>query len=234
MGLDADTLPAVLGQVRDRFRAERGRLSAEHPGWKPEVDARLAAFDAIAEALDHARTALALARLQAPATAEPTVLAAKEPDLAGFDRFIRTACLAAVVDGAEVFFRSVIRALMPGACLGGAGEFKGVYDAVLARIRRRRWTPLLDLLRVLRNTAHNQGVYQYKHPRDHAVAWRGRVYRLIHGQPVDFLSWPLLMELAVDLVGLLGDVARTPRIAGLDRVPMPGLQPNSPTIQPDR
>lgn len=226
MGEDADTLPAVLGQVGDRFRAERGRLGAEHPEWDPRVDARLAAFDRIAEALDHARTALALVRMRVPAEPRPVVqagVATPGPDLAGFDRFIRTACLAAVLAGAEGFFRSLVRVLDPGACHGGAGEFKSVYDAVLARVRRRRWIPLLDLLRVLRNTAHNQGVYRYKHPRDHEVAWRGRRYRFILDQPVAFLSWPLLLELAADLADLLGDVARTPRVAGLERVPGPGL-----------
>lgn len=203
---DADALLAAIDGTRNRFLAAERSLAAEHPDWDPALDARLAAFTIIADALGHAGTALS----RAPGA----------PD--GYARFVQTACLGAVMGGTEVFFRSVIRALAPDACNRGAGEFKGVYDAVLARVRLRRWIALLDLLRVVRNTIHNHGVYLYKHPRDHAIVYKGRRYPFALGRRVEFITWDLLLEWVADLARLLEETARSPRVSGLRRVPVPG------------
>jgi len=46
--------------------------------------------------------------------------------------------------------RAIVRELSPGACNNGNAEFKGIYDHVFAKLGLKRWTDLMDLLRLVR------------------------------------------------------------------------------------
>ena len=54
--------------------------------------------------------------------------------------------------------------------------------------------PLFELIRLVRNTIHNNGVHRTQSGKDDTVVYAGRKFEFMHGQQLtwmgeDFLSW---------------------------------------------
>lgn len=97
----------------------------------------------------------------------------------------------------ESSLRLFLRSLDPTACDGGMGPFKSVYDCLFSShlsTPPHEGIELLDLLRLIRNTIHNNGVYFDRNARDATVTWRGRSYQFKQSAPVDFVTWRFLLE----------------------------------------
>ena len=74
---------------------------------------------------------------------------------------------------------------------------------------------LLDLLRLVRNTIHNNGVYFAPDGQDAVVTYKGITYHFYHGKAVDFASWDLLLEIADAVRQLLLDVIADQAVSGV-------------------
>ena len=110
----------------------------------------------------------------------------------------------------EAAMRSFLRAIDPAACLGGTAAWESIYNHLLGPARltipepqRGSAIELLDLVREVRNLIHNNGVYFNRDAADRQLTYRGQVYSFRHGQPVDFVSWALLIEMVEGLRQLL-------------------------------
>lgn len=115
----------------------------------------------------------------------------------------------------ESGFRLLLRALDPSACSGATAEFKSVYECLLTTKlgRGRQDYALLDLLRLTRNTVHNEGVHFHKSGRGTVLSYKGVDYSFQHGQPIEFATWTLVQELLDDSVKLVEAVVENPAIA---------------------
>jgi len=130
----------------------------------------------------------------------------------------------------EMHFRVFLRALDPEACNGGTGSFRSIYETLLSPNQldlpeddRRHAFELLNLFRLLRNTMHNDGVYIASNGQDTVARYRGVDYPFVHGQPVNFVFWNLLLHIANDIRQLLYLVVSHPRILKVDEIADPTM-----------
>jgi len=99
------------------------------------------------------------------------------------------------------------------------GSFKSVYDYLLTPKLSRcpsESIELLDLLRLVRNTVHNNGVYFHRSGRNEIVHWRGEDYEFKQGFPVDFVNWSFCIDIADASRGLLRSVVEDPNLQGFN------------------
>ena len=92
--------------------------------------------------------------------------------------------------------RAIRRAVKPSAPEAD-GPFYGVYVAVLRSectvARREEHIQLLDFLRTLRNTIHNNGVFQPTNGKDVDFTVAGREYAFRVGKQASFFGWDTLL-----------------------------------------
>jgi hypothetical protein len=74
---------------------------------------------------------------------------------------------------------------------------------------------LLDLLRFIRNTVHNNGVFFNRGGTDEQVVYKGNTYSFFYGKAVNFVTWGFLISVANDLIDLVASVANDPSLAGI-------------------
>ena len=126
-----------------------------------------------------------------------------------FENFSKIGFVHALFSAIESSLRLFLRALDPAACNGGTAEFKSIYDCLFnSKLAKTPTdgTQLLDLLRLIRNTIHNNGVYIS--PRGGAVTlnWQGKTFDFKQGVAVDFVTWDFLILVSDSLRALLRQV----------------------------
>lgn len=72
---------------------------------------------------------------------------------------------------------------------------------------------MLELLRLVRNTLHDNGVYFPPDERDYPLQYKGKTYMFRVGKPVDFVSWKFLLGLLSDLNEMLLEVMTSDKVA---------------------
>jgi hypothetical protein len=135
-----------------------------------------------------------------------------------FDSFVRIGNVQLLFSTVESSFRVFLRALDATACNGGMAAFKSVYDCLL-RSKLSAYPPgsvqLLDLVRLVRNTIHNNGVYFHRCGLDAAVEWRGMRYEFRQERRVDFVTWDFIMEISDAVRVLLRSVVEDARLRAI-------------------
>lgn len=218
-------------EIRERLRRLRvrlGILSAEaeatHPDWQRGVDARLSGFGKLANVVESAELSLKFLdeELLLPEWWQRTYgFVPSMSDLSiyvvEFSQYSKTGLLQLSFGSLESTVRIFLRSIAPLACHGATTEFKAVYECLfrthLAGFAKA--IPLLDLLRMLRNTVHNNGVYFHKSGKDAVCEYKGVSYKFPIGRPVEFATWLLVADLLGDAVELLNDVVSSPQISGI-------------------
>jgi len=203
-------------QVRDFAADEKEKLASAHPSWDVIRDARLTSFAKIINVLHSTQLALTFIgqNLLDPmwwASTSKTAIPHTDANIyiREFDMFAKMGCVQFVFLSIESGFRILLRSIDSGACNGGTAEFKSVYECLLKT--KLTSTPtysveLLDLLRYVRNTVHNNGVYYHKDGNDASVVYKGTTYNFLFSKPVDFVTWEFVLSLTEDVVKLLREV----------------------------
>lgn len=229
--IDFQSVGLKLETIDSQFRLDRNRLIAAHPDWDTNRDARLTISGKAINVINS--TLLGLIFIdrylldrhwwdtQIPMSFTPD----ERRELGqSFETLMRIAFTDNYFSVFDSSFRCFLRALDPDTCNGATGAFKNIYDTLLTE---RLSSPVeygiivLDLLRLIRNTVHNNGVY---FPRDHSdkeIEYKGAVYRFVVGQPIRVSHWDLLLILATDLRQLAWDVVTDSRLSN-----EPGLIPD--------
>ncbi len=141
-----------------------------------------------------------------------------------YDTFVRIGFVQTLLSSVESGFRILLRALDPAACIAGTAEFKSVYDCLLkskVSSTPKESIELMDLLRYIRNTIHNNGLYFSRSGTDEQVVYEGRSYTFVHGKSVDFVTWGLLISLVRNLVDLTAQVVVDTNVAGIGTIQDP-------------
>lgn len=130
----------------------------------------------------------------------------------GFMSTMSLATLVGIFVAVEAPFRQFIRVLAPGAARNGTGGFYNLSRELLGTHLSRppESIELLDLLRIARNSIHNNGVYFHENAADTSVTYKGVVYDFEHNQQVRAITWSHMCELADDVRQLMVDVAHDP------------------------
>jgi hypothetical protein len=206
-----------LQRIRDRAVDDKDAVVKLYTFVNPKHDARVTAFSKLINVLNSLELSFVFLskylldkRWWDALALTPIPDNDKQIYLNEFANFIKVGFVHALFSSIESSFRLFLRALDPTACNGGMAEFKSIYDCLF---RSKLTTEpadgvqLLDLLRLVRNTIHNNGVYFNRHGRNITVIWQGQTYEFKHGVPVDFVTWEFLLRVADSLRILLRQVA---------------------------
>ncbi len=135
-----------------------------------------------------------------------------------FLRFIKVGFVQSIFSVAETNLRILLRALDPTACNCGTAQFKSIYDCLIGRLSSKpaNALELLDLLRNVRNTIHNNDMYFHRSGKNTQVIYKGKPYDFYHGQPVGFVTWDLLLMLTDDLRQLIVQIVSDNAFSGIN------------------
>lgn len=124
--------------------------------------------------------------------------------------------------GIENAFRQLLRKIDSTAANNATGDIAGVFGALCKRIGYKPLgsDELLKLLRLSRNTYHNNGVYYSEKQTDDEVIYKGKTYHFTHAKPVDFLSWNFFIDRVDDVRELFTAIISNANIIGIaDEIP---------------
>ena len=130
--------------------------------------------------------------------------------------------------------RALLRAVAPGTANDGRAEFQGVYTSLL---RAHLSFPeedlaLLELVRLVRNTIHNEGLHRPPSDKPASVSYLGVTYDFPESGPVEFATWGFVLDRIANLVDLLDRMIQSPRVwAHSAHIPAPWaetLPPSAP------
>lgn len=127
-----------------------------------------------------------------------------------FEMFYRIGLIQNLNYSIESTFRIFVRALDSSACKGGKAEYKSIYDWLLKKLNLQTSnTELLDLLRNIRNTMHNNGLFYPTNGQNQSVTFRGSSYNFVFASANTFVTTELIVSLIPDLLDLVNKVVQT-------------------------
>lgn len=213
-----------LESIQQKTFDDQKRLGGAHPTWEPQLDARFTAFSKLVNGLNSTKLSVIFIET---CLQDHTWWRDNFPAITVHDRENNTHnfVLSAKHNfGMSLFIlventlRIFLRAIDPAACSGGTEAFDSIY-ACLLRSKLSISPPeafeLLELVRLVRNTIHNDGVYRHKKGLDDAVTYKGVTYTFNNGKPINFVTWNFLLMIAEDIRDLLIQIASDKVVADL-------------------
>lgn len=219
MAIGPDEMHDLIEQlqpVRDRAVDDMMAVGRLYPFSSPDHDARITAFAKLVNVLNSVQLAFTFASkhllhkpwwdaiARTPISDNDKLAYANE-----FANFIKVGFVHALFSSIESSLRLFLRALDPVACNGGMAEFKSIYDCLFNSKLAAAPTDggqLLDLLRLVRNTIHNNGVYFTPRGGTITLTWEGDRFEFKQGVAVNFVTWELLIRLSDSLRTLLREI----------------------------
>ncbi len=99
------------------------------------------------------------------------------------------------------------------------GSLKSKYDKLLKDTNLLQYLPLFDLFRLIRNTAHNNGIYLPETQKDEIVLWNGKSYSFKVGYGLDFVNSEFIINvLTKDLAKAMNELMTHSKIITLPAV----------------
>ncbi|WP_159098857.1 hypothetical protein [Aquabacterium olei] len=145
-----------------------------------------------------------------------------EPDVAiyvkEFDSFSKIGFVQSIFSAIESSLRIYLRALAPSACSNGTSEFKSIYECLFKTqlsAEPADGVVLLDLLRNVRNTIHNNGVFFNKAATNQSISWKGKQFLFEYSKPVDFVTWDFLLEVVTALEKMIGEIVNDSKLTSI-------------------
>jgi hypothetical protein len=141
--------------------------------------------------------------------------------LDAFVNMLRISLFHQTFSAVESSLRLILKSLAPSAANSSAGEFKSVYECLLRSNLSHAYAAecdLLDLLRLVRNTIHNNGVYLPKSGKLETVTWKGVGYTFVPGTVIEFIDWHFLVDRLDDVVLLCQTVVSDPAVSGFPQL----------------
>lgn len=213
---DIHRLIEALQHVRDRFVSDKEAIIAIYSFVTPKHDARITAYSKAINVLNSVQLAFTFiskhllhgqwweAVARSPIPDPDKQIYANE-----FANFTKVAFVQGLFLAIESSLRLFLRAIDPAACNGGMAEFKSIYECLfrskLSAVLSNG-IALLDLLRLVRNTIHNNGVYFHPSGNDASITWDGETFEFKQGSPVDFVTWDFMIRVSEALRQLLREV----------------------------
>ncbi|SRR5258706_1165011 len=135
-----------------------------------------------------------------------------------FEMLLRIGMGVNLVSCVESSFRIFTKALNPSACSNGTAEFKSIYEFIFKQLGLQQLVTLLDLLRNIRNTIHNNGLFFPPKGQNQTVIYNGTVYHFEVGQLTHFVTTEFLIEILPDLLSLTEAVVEASPLKDIDHI----------------
>jgi len=223
-----DDIVLSLEDLRNGYASERKDLITRHPVWPEDTDARLVIFSKCANVIYSAFLFLLLQRHELSLRSFWTNNFDNVPSdkdlqthLRECEMFIKAGLFHFIFASLESSMRLFVRAVEPMACNEGAAEFKSIYVWLLTRLGNRSHEALFDLLRLIRNTIHNNGVYVSPRARNETIVYNGVSYQFEHRKHIDFITWEFVSKRYEDLAKALVQIVEARELAAISYVEDP-------------
>ena len=211
--------------VRDKADRDKSECAKLYTNVSVDRDARLTSFSKLINVLNSLQLGFTFTSkhlLQKSwwdlISKAPTPDGDKQVMANEFVNFLKVGFVQALVSSVESSLRILLRSLDVNACHGGMAQFKSIYECLFnSKLDPPPFqgTDTLDLLRLVRNTIHNNGVYFSPKGADETVTWRGSPYQFRQGVAIDFVTWELLIDIADDVRRILREVVEDPNVRKL-------------------
>ncbi|HEX9927285.1 MAG TPA: hypothetical protein VGB02_01950 [Pyrinomonadaceae bacterium] len=131
--------------------------------------------------------------------------------------FVKVAFVQNLFSIIDSSFRLYLRAIDPTVCNGSTGNFQNIYTALKSRLTAfpSDGDELIKLLRLTRNTIHNNGVYFDKNANNDQVTYKSVTYNFNHGKVIKFVTWEWLIEMLDDARQMLMGIILDANIIGI-------------------
>lgn len=210
---------STKSDLEDRLR----RQALERPEWTRSIDARAAGLQSLWNVLRFAELSLVFVdwhlsdaewwvrlRGQRPSLREITF------EYTAYTQGSKFGVFHLASASFENVLRALLRAIAPGAANDGRAEFKSVYECLLRTHLRfpDDDLALLELLRLTRNTIHNEGQHRPPGAKSASVKYRGVTYAFPESGNIEFVTWHFVIQRIGDLVELLDRIVRAEPLWG--------------------
>jgi len=225
------TQPSVMDiiseiqQVRDLFCDSKDKLVASYCSWNKDKDARITLFHKCTNVLNDTQLGLVFTQFHltqqqwwSSVAKENIPHQDKQKYIDEFVMFTKMGFLQFTFSSIESSFRLIVKNIDPTACSNGTAEFKSIYSFLFTKIGLQKWEPLLDLLRCIRNTIHNNGVYFHRSGNNETITYKGVNYSFVIGMPVDFVNWEFLISMMKDINDMLCEVVTHSDVAKISSI----------------
>ncbi len=226
--MDIETLVKRIIDVREAYVAESRKIQDTHSAWHDERDARSTLLTNECSALMNATAGMITAagymlhptwwKHHFKVDVPPRICMNYAERHADYTKF---AFVMVFFAGIDAGLRQITRAVHPGKFANATIPIGMIYKEVFKSFGLEQYVAPLDVLREIRNLAHNNGVYVNKDARDCEVTYRGSTYTFVHMDVVDFASWELVLDIVEDVLGMSVEFVTHPDIAAIDSIKDP-------------
>jgi hypothetical protein len=212
-------------------RATRTNLMQKYPNWDELKDARLGFFSRYINVIESTRLALYFQEKELKSRSWWTNNFPKSKSLTDdelsiyieeFDRTTKIGFLQTEFSAIETAFRTYVKAIDPTACSNGTANFDSIYSWLFKclGLLGRGFDNLLDLLREIRNTVHNNGVYFSSKPnrQNITISYKGKDYHFDTGQGIAFGTWEFYFSLVPDVVQMVIDIVESDEVSSMQTI----------------
>ena len=124
----------------------------------------------------------------------------------------------------ESSLRTILKAIDPNACSKGTSPFENIYLKILSLTNLKKHEPTFKLMRLLRNTIHNNTFYFHANESSESVIFKGKNYKFETGKPIDFVSWDFVINLQEELLIAISEIIEHPKISSVPLIIDPSIQ----------
>jgi len=217
-----------IQKIRDSIFDNKNKIISEFPTWNSEKDARITVFSKLINVCNSTQLSFTFMQFHLTNVDWWKQIAKNEISqndtmiyVSEFNMFTKIGFVQFAFSSVESAFRLFVKSLDSSACNNGTAEFKSIYSWLLKKTNLHIHENLLDLLRLIRNTIHNNGVYFHKSGLNESVTYKGINYDFNFGIPVDFVTWNFIFEVMSDVEDLIIQVVKSNEINSINQIEDP-------------
>lgn len=217
--------------IRDSFSVKKANIITQFPDWNPIKDARITIFAKCINVCNSTHLAFIylhfnLTNIQWWKQIANTEIPEDDIKLyaSEYDMFTKIGFIQFSFSSVESAFRIFVKEIDPSACNNGTADFKNIYSYLLKKLNLQNYENTLDLLRLIRNTIHNNGVYFHRSGNNESVIHKGIIYDFNIGTPISFVTWNFIFEIIREVEDLIVDVVNSKEIKNIVSINDPYAQ----------
>ncbi len=153
-----------------------------------------------------------------------------------YTEFTKIGLIQATFSSIESSIRLVLRNLSPDVYKRLRVDFRHICYYLIdefMRDERQHYRAVTDIMRLIRNTVHNNGVFSPKSGRDVRIWYRDQIYAFEAEKVVNFADWELLLQIIADFSEFISRVMTQPVITELAHIEDPMISQLATESIPD-
>ena len=208
-----------LISLRNHFDKTMTEIEKQHPDWN-EKDTRLSVYGRTINVIN---SVLFSVMFKEEELVNPTwfkkvfsdELTLKEHGyyLANYTSFLRLSYVTILFSAFEVFFRDILRVVYPNYSKND--KIGTIIQFILNDNDLSKYCHVFDILRILRNSLHNGGIYNER--KGKTIFYTGKQYVFKKNQIIS-VNWELLIEIIFDVESCLAQLICSEKISSKSEI----------------